>query len=201
MYIGGKLFQYALAVELPEKFLEFRVLVERLTIDGQPVYSRNHAEVTLAKATTPFMVDWHLVALPVVPVVQVRGTENPIAIFKDWLSKMVIISPAPGLMNGVSDEESLEPAYDCGNFASWFGGGLGQYHDTIRPGDLRSVFEATRLSLAALPGSFQKAVHPWIVEFLGSPPHCPQNHKPQGMAKKCPARYCLAPVGSGISVE
>ena len=122
--IGEGRFEYALAVELPEKFNESRVLEETLTIDGQAVYSRDHAEVTLAKAASPFMVDWHLVALP---VVQVRGIDNPIASFKDWLSKMVIISPVPSLMNGVSDVDSLEPVYDCGNFASWFGGVLGEY--------------------------------------------------------------------------
>lgn len=122
--IGGRLFEYALAVELPEKFHESRVLEESLTIEGKNVYSRDHAEVTLANATGPFMVDWHLVALP---VVQVRGADNPIAIFKDWLAKMVIISPAPSLMNGVSDEDSLEPSYDCSNFASWFGGVLREF--------------------------------------------------------------------------
>ena len=39
---------------------------------------------------------------------------------------------------------------------------------TIGSGDLRSVFEAIRLSPAALLGSFPKAVHRWIVEFLES---------------------------------
>ncbi len=121
---SGQHFEFALAVELPEKFLESRVLEERLTIDGAEVYRRDLAEVTLANTSTSFMVDWHLVALP---VVQVRGANNPIALFKDWLSKMVIISPDPSLMDGVSDEDSLEPAFDCSNFASWFGGLLGEY--------------------------------------------------------------------------
>lgn len=122
--IGENRFEYALAAELPEKFNESRVFEESLMINGQAVYTRDHAEVRLANAASPFMVDWHLVALP---VVQVRGVDNPIALFKDWLSKMVIISPTPSLMNGVSDADSLEPSYDCGNFASWFGGVLSEY--------------------------------------------------------------------------
>jgi predicted ATPase len=122
--IGDKRFEYSLAVELPEKFTESRVLEESLAINGQNVYRREQAEVTLANSANAFLVDWHLVALP---VVQVRGIANPIAIFKEWLSRMVIISPTPSLMNGLSQEDSLELTHDCENFASWFGGVLSEY--------------------------------------------------------------------------
>lgn len=122
--IGSQVFEYTLAVELPDNFHESRVLEEQLAIGGESVFSRKLAEVSLSKTASSFMVDWHLVALP---VVQVRGTDNPIALFKDWLSKMIIISPNPSTMDGVSDENSLEPAFDCSNFASWFAGLLGEY--------------------------------------------------------------------------
>jgi AAA domain, putative AbiEii toxin, Type IV TA system len=113
-------------VELPEKLSTSVVLEERLTVDGQSVYSREHADVRMANSTAPFMYHPNSVALP---TLQLPGIDNPLAVFKNWLSKMVIVSPTPSLMNGLSpsDEDSLEPTYDCINFSSWFGGLLSEY--------------------------------------------------------------------------
>jgi energy-coupling factor transporter ATP-binding protein EcfA2 len=136
--LDGQMFDYSLALELPESFHESRVSEEILKVDGNVIYSRQQAEVTLANASTSFMVDWHLVALP---VIQVRGANNPIDRLKTWLSQMVIIAPIPALMTGYSEEDSLEPRQDGSNFASWFGGLLGQYPASysIVEGNLRDV--------------------------------------------------------------
>ncbi len=91
--IDGCVFDYALALELPKSFHESRVREESLKVDGSKVYSRDLAEVTLAKGSTTFMVDWHLVALP---VIQMREANNPIDRFKTWLSRMVIIARNSG---------------------------------------------------------------------------------------------------------
>ena len=69
--LQGQLYRYSLALELPDKFKELRVLEERLTLDGQPVFVREQAQVSLRKtvATTGdarFLVDWHLIALPLI---------------------------------------------------------------------------------------------------------------------------------------
>ena len=122
--IDGCVFDYALALELPRSFHESRVREESLKVDGSKVYSRDLAEVTLAKGSTTFMVDSHLVALP---VIQMREANNPIDRFDVGLSRMVIIAPIPALMTGYSEGDTLEPHQDVSNFASWFGGLLGQY--------------------------------------------------------------------------
>jgi energy-coupling factor transporter ATP-binding protein EcfA2 len=121
--LNGRVFDYSLAFELPESFHESRVREEALRLDGDVVYTRDQAEVSLG-AGPSFVVDWHVVALP---IIQVRGSGTPIEQFKTWLSQMVILAPIPTLMTGQSENDSLEPHYDGSNFASWFGGVLGQY--------------------------------------------------------------------------
>ena len=122
--LDQRVFEYSLALELPPSFHESRVSEEQLKVDREVIYSRVKAEVTLGQPSTSFMVDWHLVALP---IIQLREPNNPIDRFKTWLSQMVIIAPIPALMTGYSEADSLEPEQDASNFASWFGGLLGQY--------------------------------------------------------------------------
>ncbi len=60
---------YTFALELPSGFRELRVLEENLSADGAPLLTRSLAEVTLSGShgkTSPFAVDWHLAALPVI---------------------------------------------------------------------------------------------------------------------------------------
>ncbi len=70
--LKGKIYEYAIALDLPEGFKELRVSEERLAVDGQAVYTRKEAQVHLAKAgqrqekEAKFRIDWHLVALPVI---------------------------------------------------------------------------------------------------------------------------------------
>jgi hypothetical protein len=47
--LGGSVYEYSIALELPEGFKELRVAEEKLTVDGKPVYSREHAQVNLAR--------------------------------------------------------------------------------------------------------------------------------------------------------
>jgi len=70
------------------------------------------------------MVDWHFVALP---IVQIRGAKNPIEEFKDWVSRMVVISPIPVMFSSESSEETLYPDEHVSNFADWFNGVLSAY--------------------------------------------------------------------------
>jgi ABC-type cobalamin/Fe3+-siderophores transport system ATPase subunit len=127
--IEGQRFHYSLALELPAKFKELRVLEERLECDGRPVYVREQAQVSLLK--TPdvaggarFMVDWHLVALP---LIQVQSESDPVHRLKTWLAQMVVIAPVPQLMGSESSEESVWPAANASNAVDWLAGLLGQY--------------------------------------------------------------------------
>jgi len=120
--INAKLYQYTFALELPENFKELRILEEQLIFLGEPIYSRQRASVTLGTAN--FMIDWHLVALP---VIQERSETDPLHIFKTWLARMIILAPIPSLMTGESNTETLKPKQDGTNFGEWFSGLLGRY--------------------------------------------------------------------------
>lgn len=113
-----RLYKYELALELPERFKELRVLDERLTVDGNSVYSRTNAQVELlskpADHTAQFRVDWHLVALP---LIQQQSDSDPLHIFRTWIARTIILSPIPRVMKGESNGESLEPKSDGSNFA------------------------------------------------------------------------------------
>lgn len=129
--LQGQVFRYSLALELPEKFKQLRVLEERLEWEGHPVYVREQAQVLLRKVAPSaaagdarFLVDWHLVALP---LIQVQSESDPVHVFKTWLAQMVVIAPVPQLMEGESDDESLWPVADARNAVDWLAGLLGQY--------------------------------------------------------------------------
>ncbi|HAI68550.1 MAG TPA: ATPase [Gammaproteobacteria bacterium] len=120
--IDDKLYQYTLALEWPKQFEELRIFEEQLLVSGEPLYSRQGASVTLHD--TQFMVDWHLVALP---VIQRRSEADPLHLFKMWLARMIILAPIPSLMTGESKGETLKPKRNGSNFGEWFSGLLIRY--------------------------------------------------------------------------
>jgi AAA domain, putative AbiEii toxin, Type IV TA system len=131
--IQEKIYTYVIAFELPEGFRELRVHEERLVADGRAIYTRQAAQVKLARATlrpgqfstvepdneAPFRIDWHLVALP---IVQEQSQTDPLFIFKRWLARMLILQPTTSLMTGESTAETLEPTIQVTNFGAWFAG-------------------------------------------------------------------------------
>ncbi|WP_414576368.1 AAA family ATPase [Anabaena sp. CCY 9402-a] len=126
--LNEKVYIYILALDLPEKFKELRVLEEQLLVGGEPIYSRKAAQVTLHNSLqnreAQFLVDWHLVALP---VIQEPSETDPLRIFKTWLARMIILAPIPSLMTGDSNGETLEPKRDAVNFGEWISGLLSRY--------------------------------------------------------------------------
>jgi len=129
--LNAKVYEYIIALELPEGFKELRVLEERLTVDGKPVYTRDKAQVHLVKTSQDrearFLIDWYLVALP---IVQEQSQKDPLFIFKQWLARTLILRPMPSLILGDSEEEVLEPKPDVTNFAAWFSALTLQYPAT-----------------------------------------------------------------------
>ncbi len=120
--IDQNTYSYAIAFELPEGFKEYRVMSEQLKVDGQSIYSRKLANVSLSRTKAGdagFTIDWHLVALP---IIQQQSTRDPIFIFKTWLSRMLILRPIPTLMSGESKQETLEPVETAVDFGAWFAG-------------------------------------------------------------------------------
>ena len=121
--IDNRNYEYDLALELPTGFKEIRVAEERLSCDGIDIYSRQNAQVVLARTTTAgeakFLVDWHLVALP---LIQEQSESDPLRIFKSWLARMLILAPLPSAITGDSDDDSLTPNREVTNFGEWFAG-------------------------------------------------------------------------------
>lgn len=130
VFLQERLYLYTLALELPEKFKELRILEEALSVDGQAVYTRKEAEVSLfrrspnSEDTARFLVDWHLAALP---LIQASPDTESVRIFRTWLAHTVLLAPIPSLMTGESGGETLEPERDGSNFAEWFTGLLSRY--------------------------------------------------------------------------
>jgi predicted ATPase len=131
--LAGQALRYTLALELPDRFRELRVLEEQLARDGQVIYTRQHAQVTVprdtATATAPqpeaqFNIDWHLVALP---VIQDSASASTLGTLRQWLAGMVLLAPMPRLMTGEATRESLEPVEDGRNLADWLSGLLAHY--------------------------------------------------------------------------
>ena len=121
--LDAKIYEYVIAFEFPSGFKELRVLEERLAVDGRPVYTRELAQVHLARTGAEteamFRIDWHLVALP---IVQEQSLKDPLSIFKQWLAGILILRPMPSLILGESQEETLRPNPQVTNFGAWFSG-------------------------------------------------------------------------------
>lgn len=123
--LGASIYGYSVAFEYPIGFKELRVLEEKLAVDRRPVYTRDLAQMHLARVgretEARFRIDWHLVALP---TVQERSPTDPLFVFKQWLARLLILRPIPSLIHGVSDsmEETLQPNPQVTNFGGWFSG-------------------------------------------------------------------------------
>lgn len=126
--LNKAVYEYEIALEFPKGFKELRVLKERLSCNGQSIFDREIATVRLPRTSlqpndSEFRLDWHLIALP---IVQERSPQDPISIFKTWLSRLLILRPVPSLIQGESKEETLQPNISVSNFAAWFAGLLAE---------------------------------------------------------------------------
>ena len=69
-------------------------------------------------------MDWHVVALP---VIQDFSPDSAIAVFRNWLARLLILTPIPALIDGDSEGETLWPDRQCRNFGRWFWGIVTQF--------------------------------------------------------------------------
>ncbi len=119
--LDKRLYSYVIAFELPNGFKEMRVMEESLSVASKPVYTRSVAKIHLARAGADkeavFSLDWHLVALP---TIQTRSENDPLYIFKTWLSRMLILRPFPSLIRGESESETLQPNSQVSDYGAWF---------------------------------------------------------------------------------
>lgn len=127
--LESRVFYYTLALELPERFRELRVLEEKLVLDGEMLFSRDHALVTVRRGSanrpeSQFNIDWHMVALP---VIQDPAATGALGTFREWLAGMVLLAPIPKLMSGDAEGDTQEPDEDAANWADWLSGLLDRY--------------------------------------------------------------------------
>ena len=124
--LDGISYTYSVAFELPAGFKEARVRDERFSVGGNPIYTRDLAQVTLFKTREDkearFSIDWHLVAIPIIQA----SSQDHLHLFKLFLSRMLILRPIPSLINGESNRETLEPDLAVTNFGEWFSGLLAE---------------------------------------------------------------------------
>lgn len=119
--LGGQRYHYALALELPPAAHQLRVMSESLSIDGAEVYTRQHAEVQVkrpvsANGNGQFSMDWHIVALT---VIQDRGASSLLQPLRDWLSRIVLLSPLPPLMVSETTAEPGPLQISGSNLVDW----------------------------------------------------------------------------------
>jgi hypothetical protein len=120
--LGEQLYHYQIAFDFPKGFRELRVAEEMLSVSGDVIFAREEAQVTLGPmqgGRAEFRLDWHMAALP---IVQERTKSDPLFIFKQWLSQMIILRPIPALITGESDSETLTPGVTGEDFGAWFSG-------------------------------------------------------------------------------
>jgi predicted ATPase len=137
VYIKNMHFAYALALELPAGFRELRVLEEKLTVDGNPEFTRKLADVQFPGGGGRGGFDWHLVWLS---VAQARTDKDPLDIFRKWLARMLIVRPYPLGIKGDSSEETLHPEPEMTNFGDWWSGVI-----THAPAAYSRIDQALRL--------------------------------------------------------
>lgn len=118
-----RVYTYVVAFDFPPGFKEMRVAEESLRVDGAAVFTRQLAQVHLAKndqtKEARFLIDWHLAALP---IVQERNAQDPLFTFKQWLARVLILRPIPSLITGESQDETLQPNPQVLDFGAWFSG-------------------------------------------------------------------------------
>jgi len=123
--LGEKIYEYIVAFELPSGNKELSVTQERLTCEGLPIYSRNRVPKTWLKpygvqnADPTFAIDWHLVALP---LVLEKSPDDPLLIFRQWLSRALVLNPIPDVIYGDADSETLQPSSSLVELGDWFSG-------------------------------------------------------------------------------
>lgn len=113
LLLEQKQIQYVLSFEFPKNLREARVEEEKLVVDSEVVFSRDKGEVSMGGGST-FVIDWHMVGLPVVQDRQKDWTKSLNAFF----SSMVLVSPLPTFMSGFSESESTELEEDASNLSS-----------------------------------------------------------------------------------
>lgn len=113
--IDNKIFIYELSIEFPPHFHDPKIRNESLTVKNTSVFKRDGGQASI-KDAKEFLLDWHHVGLP---LIMVRSEQDPLAIFRNWLKNIIILSPSPSYFNKISKTESSTLRRGAENIIDW----------------------------------------------------------------------------------
>ncbi|PFG09289.1 MULTISPECIES: AAA family ATPase [unclassified Marinobacter] len=113
--IAKQIYEYVLEIELPENFSQPRIKKESLKVNGKTNVFREGGKVQLGK-NAEFTLDWHHVGLP---LISTRNDDAPIARFREWLAKIVVLAPVPSCFNKASKQETPYLERRAANTLDW----------------------------------------------------------------------------------
>lgn len=118
--LGGKIFTYVIVFELPENFTRPRVAEESLQVSGNMIFERVPDKIKLWRngygGPVEFGLDWHKVALP---LIYSSDKDASLEEWKEWLRKILPLSPIPQYISGESRGENKSLNWACENFAEY----------------------------------------------------------------------------------
>ena len=112
--IDNKNYSYKLIIEFPEGFIYPKVKNEDLFVDNQLLLKRDGSK-TQFNNSADFLLDLHHIGLPLISVMP----NNALAIFRDWLRDIIILSPFPRHFMDVSKTESSTLKREAENIIDW----------------------------------------------------------------------------------
>jgi len=113
--IEKKNFSYKLSIEFPTGFTHPKIKNESLFSNNKAIFQRNGGQASVNDSSN-FSLDWHHIGLP---LVSVRSDDEPLAIFRDWLKNIIILSPFPRRFNDLSKAESATILRGGENIIDW----------------------------------------------------------------------------------
>ncbi|MCH4247893.1 MAG: AAA family ATPase [Acinetobacter populi] len=108
-------YHYQLEIDLPHGFYQPRVKHESLNVGHQQVFVRKDGKTTL-NHHAEFTLDWHHIGLP---LISTRNINEPIAVFKAWLARIIVLAPIPSLFNMTSNKEDAYLHRQGQNVLDW----------------------------------------------------------------------------------
>jgi len=118
--LAGKRFVYSIAFEKKDH-PEPIVMDETLTVEGEAVFARQGAEVSLPGPAVYQLQP----GIATLPVIWGAGRDYPVERFRSFLASLVLVSPVPALMSGYAEGSTPNIEEDAWNFAAWLNDLLG----------------------------------------------------------------------------
>lgn len=113
--LGGQNYCYMLEIDFPENFHTPKIKKEVLKVDGTEVLGREGGKTSLHQSKE-FTLDWHHIGLPLISNTR-EG--SPIATFRGWLGRIIVLSPWPANFESVSKLQTPYLDRQATHVADW----------------------------------------------------------------------------------